>query len=1532
MEDVSGRLAGLSPEKRELLETLLRRKRAQVAASAAIRPRSGDEGPLPLSFSQERLWLTDQFEPDNPAYNIPISLRFGGALDVAALRESLVTVRRRHESLRTRFEVLEGRPVQVIDPPDGFAVPLVDLEGLPPERREEEVLRLAQEDATRPFDLRRGPVFRSVLVRLSGQDHALLSNVHHIVSDGWSTGVFSREVEGLYAALSAGRPAVLPPLPIQYADFALWQRRNLDGAALEAQLDFWRRQLAGLDPVLELPADRPRPPRRTPRGRYRPWSLPVNLSHDLRELSGRAETTVFTVLLAGFLALLHHQTQREDLCVGTPVAGRRQVETEGLIGFFVNTLVLRVDLAGDPSFRQLLARAHQTVLDAQSNQDVPFERLVSELALERSPSYTPIFQVLFALQQVSGTASPLSRALSASSGAAKFDLSLLLTDDGITIGGGLEYSLDLFDPATAERLLDQLHRLLEEVAARPEGRLSEVPLLSPSERHQLLIEWVAVEEPSPGGCLHELFGAQAKRTPDAVALVHGTRSLTYGELAGGAGGIARRLRELGVGPETRVAVCLERSPDLIAALLGVLAAGAAYVPVDPAYPADRQHFMLEDSGAAVLVARGAPAAGPVVLDLDAEEITPAPWPETGVGPNNLAYVIYTSGSTGRPKGVAIEHRSAVVLAHWARSRFSGEELSGVLASTSVCFDVSVFEIFVPLALGGRLILAENALELPSLPATAEVRIATMVPSAAAELVRAGAIPPSVRVVGLGGEPVPGVLAERLYGTGTVERVLNLYGPSEDTTYSTMALVPRDERAPAIGRPLPGTRVYVVGRRGGPVPLGVAGELWLAGAGLSRGYLGRPALTAEKFVPDPFGEPGARAYRTGDLVRYRTNGPNGPDGELEFLGRVDHQVKVRGFRIELGEIEAVLEACPGVRGAAVLVREDTPGSRLLAGYVAGEAGVEDGLRAWLGSRLPEYMVPSLFVRLDALPLTPNGKVDRRALAGIVPERPAAGEGDDAPRTPTEEVVAVIWAQVLGLERVGTGQDFFSLGGHSLLGTQVLSRIRETLGVDLPLSKLFAAPTVARFAREVEAAQWHTTAAELPRITRAPRDEPPPLSFAQERHWLRRRLVAGTAASNVVAAVRMNGPLEVVALARSLREIARRHEILRTIFAEVAGRPVQIVHPDWTLPLRLIDLSGLPAEMRKVEERRACALVGRVLFDLEVGPLAMATLVRVSADDHVFHLVIHHGIYDGWSQGVFFREMGVLYRDFRAGKVSSLPEPPLQYGDYAWWQRNRLEGEPLNAQREYWRGQLAGDLRVLRLPADHPEATGFEGATEAVVLPSELTAELRALAQREGATLFMVLLAGFKIFLHLMTGERDLALTTVIANRNRVEIEGLLGLFSNVLILRTDLSGDPGFLEVVRRVRATTLGAYAHQDLPFTELLQTLSADRGRELGHNDLFPLGFVLQNAPAATAAESGELSLRFEEAGTGTANRDFILVVSERPRDLVAAARYRTGAFERETVARFLRLYRRLLADLVADPARPLSGRRLDGEAHPPY
>jgi amino acid adenylation domain-containing protein len=1522
MEPTTDRLAGLSPEKRALFEAILRKKRAEAAATATIAPRGGTEGPLPLSFSQERLWLVQQLDPESAAYNIPLVLRFTGDLRIEALRESLAAIVRRHESLRTRFETVESRPVQVIDSAGDAGLPLADLTGLPAASREAEAGRLAREEALRPFDLRQGPVFRAALLRLSAREHALVVNLHHIVSDGWSSGVFARELGLFYQAFVQGRPAGLAALPIQYADYALWQRRTLEGGVLEKQLAFWRQRLAGLDPVLELPADHPRPLRRSERGETCRFSLPEPLARDLEALSGRQKTTLFATLLAGFFALLHRQSGRDSLCVGTPVAGRRHAETEGLIGFFVNTLVLRSDRAGDPPFREHLARVHDGVLDAQAHQDVPFDRLVLDLAPERSPSHTPIFQVLFALQNA--PAAPLElpglaiRGEEIAASAAKLDLSLSM---GAAAGGGLdgalEYSRDLFEEPTIVRLLNQLRTLLEGAAADPERRLSDLPLLGPAERRQILEEWNDTgEAPVSGVCLHELFAAQAARTPEAEALLDGSARVTYAELAARAGGLARWLLAHGIVPETRVAVCLDRSTDLIATLLGVLAAGGAYVPVDPAYPVERRALMLEDSGAAVLVTRGGlsadlPATGARVLDLDIESIPASDGlPFVPVLPENLAYLIYTSGSTGRPKAVAIEHRSAVALAGWARETFAAEELGGVLAATSVCFDLSVFEIFTPLAWGGRVLLAENALELPSLPYAAEVRVLNTVPSAAAELVRGGGLPPSVRTVNLAGEPLPAALAARLYATGTVERVLNLYGPSEDTTYSTGSLVVRDGgRAPAIGRPLPGTRAYVVDSAGQPVPVGVAGELWLAGAGLARGYLGRPELTAERFAPDPFSvRPGERVYRTGDLVRFRS------DGEMEFLGRIDHQVKVRGFRIELGEVEAALVSHPAVEDCVCVVRDAA-----LVAYVAGSPDLNQ-LRDHLGRRLPEYMVPSVFVVLDALPRTPNGKVDRKALPA-----PGRVRGDEetyaAPTDPTEELLAGFWGEVLGVERVGIHDNFFSLGGHSLLATQVISRVREALGVELPQREVFEAPTVAALARAVRAAREAGTV-PAPPITPVAREIDLPLSFSQQRLWFLDRFEPGNPAYNIPFPVRLTGELPVELLERVFAEVVRRHEALRTTFGLREGQPVQVIAPDLPPRFALLDLSDLPADAREERARELAAEDARRPFDLESGPLLRLTLLRLAEREHVLLMTLHHIVSDGWSMGVLLREIAVLYAAFAGDRPSPLPELAVQYADFAVWQRGWLRGEVLEAQLAYWKSQLAEAPKLLEVPADRPRplVQTYRGASRDLELAPALSAAVRELCRREGVTPFMALLAAWGVLLGRhsgQAGQEEVLVGTPVAGRNRREIEGLIGFFVNTLVLRVDLQGAPGFDALLGRVRSAALDAFQHQDLPFERIVEELVPER--DLSHPPLVQVLFSLQNAPRAEVELPG-LSLAPVAVDGRVARLDLTLTMQEGAEGFAAALEHNTDLFDGSTAGRLLARFEALLAAAAEAPGQSIA------------
>ncbi|HEX8272558.1 MAG TPA: amino acid adenylation domain-containing protein [Longimicrobiaceae bacterium] len=1031
-------------------------------------PRDGS--PLPLSFTQQRLWFIDQLEPGSATYNLPVPLRLRGALDARALAVALTELARRHESLRTVFHAIAGEPTQVVRPAAPVPIPTVDLGALSPEMREIETKRLVAENAARPFDLARGPLLRATLVRTGEGEHALLVCMHHVVSDGWSMGVFFRELSVLYVAAVAGQSSPLPELPVQYADFAVWQRAHLSDEVLRTQAGYWRERLAGMPPLLELPTDRPRPAVAGDRGGAVGFALPADATAALRALARREGATLFTVLLAGFQALLSRYTGSADVPVGTTAAGRSRLETEGLIGFFVNTLVMRAELAAGFTGRALVEQARTRVLEAHANQDLPFERLVEELRVERTRAHAPLFQAMFTFDPGSqGGAARLGdvevEPLGAQSGRAKFDLTLGMGVDGNRLAGGLSYRSDLWEAATIERMVGHFVLLLEGLAREPERRVAELPLLDRAERARVLEEWNATDRPyAAGDCVHDLFAAQAGRTPGAVAVSWRGSPMTYAELDRRSARLANALRTRGVGPESRVGVCLSRTPELIVALLGVLRAGGAYVPLDPAYPRERLGWMLEDAAVDVVLteshlAERLPDSAAALLLLDGVDLSAEPdrAPESGVAPENLSHVIFTSGSTGRPKGVMIRHSSVVVLLHWLRETVSDEERSSVLFSTSINFDVSVAEIFGTLCWGGKLVLVENALELATV--AEPVVHASMVPSAAAELLRAGRIPASVRTMNLGGEALPATLARGLYALGTVERVGNLYGPTEDTTYSTYSLVGRGAEQVHVGRPVANTRAYVLDGELQPVPVGVVGELYLAGDGLARGYAGRPDATAERWLPCPFGTPGARMYRVMDRVRWRT------DGTLEYFGRTDFQVKVRGFRIELGEIEAALRGHPAVREAVAVVREDAPGDRRIVAYVTGDDLAAAELRVHAAARLPEYMVPSAIVLLDRLPLTPNGKTDRGALPA--PDRAADGAagGHVAPRDELERALASIWEEVLGVSPVGVKDDFFALGGHSLLAVRLMAQVERATGVRLPLAVLFTASTVEALAAEL-----------------------------------------------------------------------------------------------------------------------------------------------------------------------------------------------------------------------------------------------------------------------------------------------------------------------------------------------------------------------------------------------------------------------------------------------------------------------------------
>ena len=1585
---------------------------------APIEPLADRSG-LPLSFAQLRLWLLDRLEPGSAAYNLPLAYRVDGALDAASLERALGEVLRRHEVLRTTIAAPEegGEPRLVVAAPRRFSLPRVDLGSLPAPARAATAARLTGEEGARPFDLAAGPLFRAVLLAAGPAEHRLLITMHHIATDGWSLDVLLGEISDLYRAFAAGFPSPLPELPIQYADFAAWQRRWLAGPVLEAQLAYWRQQLAGSPEALDLPTDRPRPAIETSHGAQFSAPLPPSLTAAVRAFSRHRGATVFMTLLAGCAAQLHRYTGEADILLGSPVANRNRAEIERLLGFFVNTLVLRANLAGDPSFDTLVARVREMALDAYAHQDLPFERLVEELHPQRSLARSPLFQVQFVFAVGAGdrTLAPglALSPLGVENRTSKYDLTLAFEVQGDAMVATYEYRTDLFEALTTVRWLGHCETLLAAALARPEVPVSALPLLAEPERQALLHEWNDTAAAFPDGLLHELFERQARVTPGASALICGvsgvsgapgasaaaaapggpgacgvdaTTRLTYAELDAAAERLARSLRRRGVGPEVPVGVCLVRTAELVIALLGVLKAGGAYVPIDPRYPEERRQFLLADSGAGVVLTRtallpllagGAGNAGngaePLCLDsgeagggfgaADPEESIDARRPAV-TSPSNLAYLIYTSGSTGRPKGVAIEHRSAVALVHWARNVFPAADLGSVLAATSICFDLSVFELFVPLSRGGSVRLVDNALALTRAGGAVGavgggcegLTLINTVPSAMAELVEANAVPSSVRTVNLAGEPLPRALVDRIYALGTVERVLNLYGPSEDTTYSTWAVIPRhaeparagedggtagsaDITPPSIGRPVTGTRAYLVDRELAPVPLGMPGEVVLAGAGLARGYHGRPELTAERFLPDPFAaEPGGRIYRTGDLARRRR------DGELDFLGRIDHQVKLRGFRIELGEVEATLAAHPAVERAVVDIHAyGAEDSRLVAwvvlastaGSQGGQAIEAEALQAWVGERLPEFMVPSAVVTLAAVPLTPNGKVDRRALPP-----PAASAGPRAaeaepPRSPLEELVAGLWAELLGCERVGLHDDFFAAGGHSLLAVRLLARLRDATGMDVPLRALFAHPTVAALTAEVERCLRAQDAPPLPPIEPAAIADETPASAAQERLWLFHQLDPGGAVLNVPHPLHLSGPLQPAALAACLAEIAGRHACLRTTFVygegglrqriaphgglRIAPHGDQRIAPHGGATLPLADLGALPPSRRRQEAHRLTEEEARERFDLSSGPLWRACLLRLGEEEHLLLLTFHHTIADGWSVELLDRELAALYPARVSGLPSPLPAPVLQYADYAAWQRRWLTDEVLAPQLAYWRRQLAGMPPALDLPADRPRPArqSFRGAVRVLALSPELSAGVKDLGRREGSTLFMTALAAFAAIVGRYAGRTDLAVGSPAANRHHHGTEGLFGFLAGNLVLRLDLGGDPSFRELLRRARAVALGAYAHPDVPFERLVEEL--DPARNQNRNPLVQVMLLVQAAAPEPLHFAG-LAAEPIEVHTATSQFDLTLSVHHARQGLTLAAEYSTDLFCGSTVQRLLAHLSLLLAAVVADPDLRLS------------
>ena len=1502
----------------------------------SIQRRTGD-GPAPLSFSQERLWFLDRLEPDSPFYNIFTAHRLAGRLDVGALRRTLGEIVRRHEALRTTFDDRGGAPFQVVAPPFVPALPVVDLEALPEDARETEVRRLAMAEEARPFDLARGPLLRGTLLRLGADEHRILLTLHHIVSDAWSIAVLIRESAALYPAFLDGGPSPLPELPIQYGDFSAWQRERLQGGRLDALLSWWKAELAGAPAVLELPADRPRPAVQNYQGASLPFAVPPGLTARLRELGLRQGATLFMTLIASFQALLHRYSRQDDVLVGSPIAGRTLPETEGLIGFFVNMLVLRGRLADGPRFSDLLARVSETALEAYAHQDIPFERLVEELGVERSLGHNPLFQVAFALQNVpAGEVSLPGLRLSpmpVDSTAAKFDLNLSLFEVDGGLAGTAEYAAALFDAATVRRLLDRWLVLLEGVAEDPERTVRELPMMTAEDRRQILERSGVVTDYPRDACLHELFEEQAAWRPAAVALRFQGVETTYAELDAQADALAALLRREGVGPDVPVGIFLERSPEVVVAFLAVLKAGGAYAPLDPAYPAERLAFLLEDVAAPVLITRRElldrlPESKSRVIcweDLPSKGPEGLQGPKARPSPDNLAYIMYTSGSTGRPKGVAVTHRNVVRLVRETDfAEFGPDETFLLLAPTA--FDASTLEIWGPLLNGGTLVVFP-----PHTPTLEELGEALVRERVTTLWLTAGLFHPmaesqieglrGLRQLVAGGDVLSPPVVRRALRELPGVTIVNGYGPTENTTFTCChamrgpdALGPLATSVP-VGRPIANTRVWLLDGELRPVPPGVPGELCAGGDGLARGYLNRPELTAERFVPDPVsGLPGERLYRTGDLARLL------PGGEFEFLGRIDQQVKIRGHRVEPGEIEAALSSHPAVSGAAVVVRGEGSDRWLMACLVA-PSDSETAVRAFLRERLPEPMIPSAWVFLDELPLNPNGKVDRQALARIEPERVEVIE--EAPRTATEELLAGVWADLLGRERVGRRESFFEAGGHSLLGTRLASRVRELFGVEMPLRLLFEEPVLADLAARIDGLRRQGESFAPPIL--ATGLDRGPLSFAQERLWFLDRLESGSTAYNIPAALRLTGPLDPAALAASLSEVVRRHAALRTTFHEVGGEPVQVIEAAAPLEIPVEDLRGFSDP----EAEAASVIRAEVdtAFDLVRGPLVRARLLRLGEESWLLILAMHHIVTDGWSVGVLVRESAALYDAFTQGQPSPLPELPIQYLDFAVWQREWLRGEVLDAQLRWWREELSGTPALLELPTDRPRPAtqSYRGAAEAVELPAGLVEALHRLARRGGATLFMTLLAGFQALLHRWTHQDDVLVGTPVANRVRSELEDLIGFFVNTLVLRGRTASGRTFRELLTGARDAALGAYAHQDLPFEKLVEGLGVERS--LAHSPLFQVLLSLQNMAVGEVKLSG-VQVGMAELPVSTAKFELALEVAEVDGRIAGALSYATDLFDHATARRLLGHFESLLAGAAADPDARLADLPLLTEA----
>jgi amino acid adenylation domain-containing protein/non-ribosomal peptide synthase protein (TIGR01720 family) len=1478
-----------------------------------------------FSPQQEHLWAV--LPPEEVARReARCEVRIEGALDFQALTTAIRDLVARHEILRTRFRLLPGMkvPLQVIGDGDPVAVQEHDLRALGEIERGAALERI-RAMLGEPRDLADGVPLRIALIHLAPEEHLLFLSLSALCCD-------EAGLENLVRDLSLAWGGGFAADPVQYIDVSEWHHDLLAGEEGAPAREHWRDHGLPAAFARSLPCELAAGSGAAVAACR--FAIRREAAGRLGELAAHLDIEPRAVLLAAWASLLGRLVEGEELVLGAVFGGRRYDELKEVVGLLARHLPIRIQFLPGLAFEELAVRLGGLLDEAEPWQE-PFSWQDAAGTEAGADPFLP-FCFAFVEEPEPLRAGPtVLRILDRRSLFDRFlvKLSLVRRISGC-VQGELLYDAGRLGAAEAALLVERFQVLLESALEEPGRPVERLGLLSARERRHVLVELndTAAALRQVAG-IHRLFEEQADRWSGHPAVVFGGRSLTYGELDVRAGEVAATLQALGVGPDTIVGLCVERSLELAVGILGVLKAGGAYLPLDPSYPAERLGFMIEDSGAPVLLTQshlvaGLPSHRARVVCLDGESRPSGPALSRALsmaaGPGHLAYVIYTSGSTGRPKGVGVSHGN-LVQSTLARTACYDRPVRRFLLLSSFAFDSSVAGIFWSFSQGGTLVLPDGGPQLDpehlnaliagtgithmlSLPSLHGLMLAQASPQQLA----------SLETVIVAGEACPAELVARHYEHCPGALLYNEYGPTEGTVWSSVALLPRELPGGrvSIGRPIANARIYLLDREMEPVPAGLAGELYIGGPGLARGYLGRPELTAERFVPDPFGgEPGGRLYRTGDLARTLAS------REIEFLGRLDHQVKIRGFRIELGEVEAAVLGFPGIQEAVAVAREDEPGDKRLVAYVVAAGGAApdlQGLRDSLRQALPDYMVPAAFVRLDELPRTPNGKVDRRALPVPGSSGPRMQGELVAPRTLVEEVMAAIWGDVLGLDAVGVHDNFFDLGGHSLLATRVVSRLRQAFRVELTLRDLFAAPQVGQMAARVEQALRAEYRLEESPLVRAGHDAEFPLSFAQQRLWFFDQLEPGTTVYNIPTAVRLSGPLDMEALRRSLEEIVRRHEILRTTFIAVDGKPRQVIAPEPDLPFTVTDLRRAPRDGREERARRLVAdEVGRP-FDLARGPLLRAVLLELDDEDRILLLTVHHIVWDLWSIRICIRELSVLYAAFSRDQPSPLPELPIQYGDFARWQRQWLQGEVLESQLAYWRSQLAGGSGALELPLDHPRPSlqSFRGGRRALRLSPELSSALSRLSRSHGATLFMTLLAGFMALLSRITGQRDLSVGTPVAGRTRVETEDLIGFFVNTLVLRVDLAERWSFGRLLERVREVSLEAHTHQEVPFERLVDELHADR--DLSRTSLFQVMFTLQNVPLGELSLPG-LELAPVAVAVETAKFDLELMLGETASGLQGWWTYSTDLFDPATVARLADHLERLLSGAVAAPESPL-------------